>query len=144
MKEILLAVMAMLNFGCADLFSQYGMRMVESPSGEKLYFRREARGLNFDSLVLTKNPDHCREPDPSHDIVFFGLGPIHVFYKFEENRLHLYLTNLVDVPDKFSDKTQIVQHKLSNPEFIFMKENYKTDGLGLIDVPLDKALTCEE
>jgi hypothetical protein len=142
MKAILLAVIAMLNFGCSIQSSQYGMLMVESPAGEKLYFRREARGLNFDSLALTKNPDHCREPDPSTDIVFKERGPIILFYKFQDDELHLYVSIPTNVLDKFLKKTKIVQHELSNPEFLFLKENYKSKGLEMVAITLDKSLTC--
>jgi hypothetical protein len=142
MKEILLTLMAMLNLGCQDLSSQYGMREVRSPNGEVFYFRREARGLNFDSLALTKSRDYCREPDPSTDIVFSGLGPVYLFYKFNGNELHLYLSVPVKVPDTFADRTKIIQHELSNPEFMFLKQNYESKGLEIADIQLDEALTC--
>lgn len=143
MKEILLTLITVMNFGCSDLSSQYGMREVKSPSGEAFYFRREARGLNFDSLSLTKNSDHCREPDPATDIIFSGLGPVQLFYKFVDNELHLYLSIPVKVPNKFSEETKIVQHELSNPEFIFMKENYESKGLEITEIPLDRTLACK-
>jgi hypothetical protein len=142
MKGILLAVIAILNFGCSDFSSQYGMLMIESPAGEKLYFRREARGLNFDSLALTKNPDHCRKPDPSTDIIFKGLDPNVLFYKFQDNELHLYIDIPTNVPDNFLEKTKIVQHEITNPKFLFLKENYKSEGLEMVDVKLNESLTC--
>ncbi len=139
---LLLLILVMTNSACPDMSSSYGLFVVESPNGEKLYFRREARGLNYDSLSLSQNQDYCSEPDASSDFIFAESATT-LFYKFEGNELHIYLTVLAKTPSNFSAETKVVQHKLNNLEFLAIKENYKNKGLELLDVSLNEMLTCK-
>lgn len=141
--KLFLVVWGVVNFACPDMSSSYGLFIVESPSGERLYFRREARGLNYDALSLSANPDYCSEPNAENDFIFVGLGPTHLFYKFEDDELHLYLVNVAKTPDKFSGKTKVIQHQLNNLEFLAMKENYKSKGLALLDISINDTLKCK-
>lgn len=150
MKKIFVGLaivcLTMPFFACSEDFESsavYGLKLIESPSGEKFYFRREARGFNYDLLSLSKNSDYCSKPNGNTDIIFEGLGPIILFYKFENNELHLYLSRAVKVPVNFSDKVSVIQHDLSNPEFIEMGQTYKIIGLEKVEVLLDEALKCK-
>ncbi|MDM7921187.1 MAG: hypothetical protein QUS14_02715 [Pyrinomonadaceae bacterium] len=134
---------ALTGCGVGDLGgSQYGLLRTQAPSGEVFYFRREARGLNHDTLSLSKNSDFCAEPDPNNSLIFTGLGPVTVFYKFAGDELHLYLTSKVDVPAHFSNSTKPVFHKINNLKFIELRESYAEKGLRITEVPLDPKLSC--
>lgn len=52
MKTFLILILLMQGITTSSCIfdSKYGLVTIESPSGEKFYFRREARGLNYDSL----------------------------------------------------------------------------------------------
>jgi hypothetical protein len=137
----LLLLVAVMTISCVDFAPQYGLRKLNLPSGEVYYFRREARGLNFDSLSLVTSSDHCREPNPGTDIIFKGLGPLHLFYRFSDDEMHLYLTTRIEVPPDFS-KTKIVQHELNNGEFMRLLETHKSEGLEMVNVEIDSTLIC--
>ncbi len=143
MKKFLILILLLQGIPTSSCIfdSKYGLTAIESPSGEKFYFRREVRGLNYDSLSLSTSSDYCSEPDPSNAFIFHIIQPT-VFYKFEGNELHLYTTAPTETPPNFSDKTKVIQHDLNNPEFLAMSENYKDRGLEIIEPPIDKSLFC--
>ena len=146
LKIVLVAFI--LTFGslssrCDEANRTFGMLELKYPNGEKVYFRREARGLNFDSLTLSRDPNHCRVPDNTSDIIFKGLGPIHLFYPFEGDNLHLYLTNPVTIPPVLKN-LNIIQHGLTNQQYLAFSKNHKSEGLEFLDIPLDERLkNCE-
>jgi hypothetical protein len=122
--------------------TEYGVKTIISPKGEKFYFRRVVRGRNYDTLALSANSNYCAEPDPATAVIFHGLGPIFVFYRFEGDELHIYDSGRVDSPPNFSPKTKVVLHKISNPQFIEMRETYAAKGFEISEVPIDKTLLC--
>lgn len=103
--------MAVINTTCVDLSSEYGIRPVVSSSGAKLYFRREARGLNYDAISLTENDDYCSDRNPRTDYLFGKSGDT-IYYKFEGDTLHLFVGTPAKVPPSYSRKIVVVQHKL--------------------------------
>ena len=113
----------------------YGVQLIQSPNGEKLYFRRDTRGLNYDSLSLSRNSNYCAEPDPNEAVIFNGHGDQPVFYKFEGNTLHIFDGGYIKMPPHFSDKVSVVVHKISNPEYIALEQNYQKKGLERSEVP---------
>lgn len=115
--------------------------MIESPSGKKLYFRREVRGMNYDSLSLSKDSNYCSKPDPQTSLIFHSIGP-HPFYKFNGEELHIYTMSDVTKPPKLVNGIELVLHKLTNQQSIGMKEKYREMGLQSADVPIIKGSWC--
>src|SRR6185369_16343361 len=100
--------------GCAT-YRDVGMLTLNCPNGEKLYFRREVRGLNYDALALIKDEDYCAQPDPNKAIIFTSLDH-DVLYKFVGNELHIYTMSDVRKGRTFSDKVSVILHTLTNQE----------------------------
>jgi hypothetical protein len=127
--------------GCQTNMSSYGFSEVSLPNGQKLFFRREARGLNYDSLSITANPDFCASPNLDEDITFPSIGAV-VFHRFNEGRLVIYVISPPQIPKESPLKDVVTIQKITNPEFLNLKETYKERGLELADVPLDESLKC--
>lgn len=143
MSGLLLAASVPLS-GCNLAEQRYGVRKIESPGGRVLYFRRTVRGLNFDKLVLTPNKDHCSVINPETDIVFRGLGPILVFYRFDSETLKIYLTSAVEVPKGFNEFIAVEQNVISNAEFIRLTDEHKQELLEVSNIELNPALQCTD
>lgn len=144
MKLIPVLLLAMIIMGCGrgSDYGDYGLLKIQAPNGEEFYFRREARGLNYDALSLSKDSNVCAKPDPDNALIFRSVGPVEVFYRFEGNDLHLYKMSPVDVPKNFSNTIKLVLHDITNPEFIALHKSYADRGLEISDVPLNPKLTC--
>ena len=124
-----------------DRGTGYGISGIESPSGIKLYFRREVRGSNFDKLSLSQNPNYCSEPDPKTALIFESIDP-HAFYTFVGEELHIYTMSDVSKPPILADGLSIILHKLNNQQFIRMSENYMNLGLKRADVSINSLAWC--
>ncbi len=122
--------------------SNYGLLKIQAPNGEEFFFRRQVRGWNYDALSLSKNPNHCAEPDPANALIFIGMGPIEVFYKFEGNQLHLYKMQEVNSPKDFSTDVKFVFHELTNQQYIELRETYASKGLNISNVYINSELSC--
>jgi hypothetical protein len=138
----LIVIILIVFTGSCGLRTEYGLNTIKSPNGEKFYFRRAARGLNYDTLTLSKNSDYCAEPDPNTTLIFHGLGPKTIFYKFVGDELHIYDVASVEMPRNFSEKVKVIINQISNPQFIAMGNNYKEKGLEKSDVPINNTLFC--
>lgn len=134
-------IFALSTVGCVEMSTKYGMFVLDSPSGERFFFRREARGLNHDTLSITRNSNACRQPDPMTDIIFVDSGTV-LFYKISGNQINIYVNSLPKMPTKFSDFTDVSFHSINNGEFLNLTENYQRMGFEKIEVRLDDSLTC--
>ena len=138
-------IMCVLMFSltsCEGLSSKYGVHRLVVFEDQQVYFKREVRGLNYDSLTLSANKDHCVKPNPHHDYIYDELGPITLFYKTEGNTLEIFSTTLAKQPQSFPVSIKIVQHKLSPLEFAKLKQNYKERGLEILEVNINETLSC--
>jgi hypothetical protein len=134
---ILLTTLVIYNF--PDMSSQYGLVTI-SVDGKQLYFKREARGLNYDSLILSTNKDHCAEYNPDSDYDFTNSDPT-VYYKVDGEVLHITASNAAP-PKDFPVKVSI--HRITdNSEWFDLEENHLEKGLELLNIPLSDDLTCK-
>ncbi len=127
---------------CPDYGPEYGVMSLDGSQGQKLYFKREVRGQNYDVLTLSTDDDYCREPDETKDYVF-GAHATKIFYKQSAGQLDLYMTSPSKTPTEFDSAIRITQHRLSPLEFAELDKNYRELGYVLIDVKLDKDLQCK-
>lgn len=140
-------VTALAVTGCRNTRSDnsdYGLLKIQAPSGEEFYFRRQMRGRNYDALSLSSNPNFCSEPSPDNALIFQGMGPIEVFYRFEGNELHLYKMQEVNTPKSFSKDVKLVFHELTNQQFIDLRKSYASRGLQISDVSVNNELSCSD
>lgn len=128
--------------GCTESrLVRYGNVPLTAPSGEKIYFRREVRGRNFDEVILSPNPEPCVPPDSAGDLIFPDSDPT-IYFKFEGQVLHLYPSVLAPEPSQAKFATRIVQHFLTNPERIKLRAEYQAKGLILLEIPFDNQIKC--
>lgn len=75
--------------------------IILSLEGEKdrLYLKRMARGLNYDGIVLSADPNPCGEGDPKRDLVFAGIAPFPVLFELKEGTLYVSSYTAVDNPE---------------------------------------------
>ena len=132
--------------------SKYGITELKTSNGNKIYFKREARGLNYDSVILSANDNYCAEYNPELDYRFTTIDPT-IYYKIDSNALYLLSGNLtlpgyeykpeqyVTAPKSFPVKVVIVK-----PDKLIVwekrKELYQDKGMELLEIPIDDNLKC--
>ena len=139
--RICLLVIGILTMACSGLESKYGLYELKTPTGEILFLRREARGLNWDQLSLTKNANVCDAPDKSYDYIFPEAGTT-LYYRFEGSDLHFDVNSLPSIPSLSLYSGRILLHEVhfvNSPEF---KGIQKEKGNTYLEVPLDDSISC--
>jgi hypothetical protein len=59
--------------------SDFGERMIHLNNGNVIYLKREARGLNFDVVAVSENPNVCESANPETDLIFkYDANPLNV------------------------------------------------------------------
>ena len=130
--------------------SQYGKVEIVVKS-KPLYFRREARGLNFDEVILSPNADVCAEYNPELDIRFTSIDTT-IYYRIQDETLVLLEGNPPSFPSGYvpeervaKPKTFPVKIQILEPTKLIVFESetlYSDINLELLKIPLDKTLTC--
>ena len=143
-------VFFVLPYYLPDLSSQYG-KVEVVVNGKPLYFRREARGLNFDERILSPNGDICAGYNPELDIRFSSIDAT-IYYRIEAEALVLLEGNPPSFPSKYIPEEHIAKPKSFPVEIqvleptkliVFESESlYSELNLRLLKIPLDKTLTC--
>jgi amino acid transporter len=133
---ILFSVIVIYNF--PDMSSQYGIVNI-LVEGKQLYFKREARGLNYDQLILSASKDHCADYITNSDYRFQTANPT-VFYKTEAGILYLIAKNVV-TPKDFPVKVSIIEPDVL-PDWETKKSNLKEKGFELLEIPIVDDLKC--
>ena len=129
--------------GCsADLSPQYGVLALSAPNGREVFFKREARLLDYDVLVLSATQDVCQEADPRRDYVFTGPAR-KIYYNFSgPSTLNLFVTSSATEPVEFSSSVKVIQHELDPLEYADLEKHFKDRGILLAAVPINPALKC--
>lgn len=131
--QSIILLIAGLGVACEKPVWTLGAYALTLPSGEIIYFRRQAAGLNVDRLSVTKESNVCKSADESTDIIFRELGPT-LYYHFIKDELHIYSYESPKVPTSFMGSTRIIFHVISNTNDI--EEKYRSKELKIIDVSL--------
>ncbi len=131
--------------------SKYGLVEI-SVNGKPLYFKREARGLNYDSVILSADGNYCAEYNPELDYRFTSLDDT-IYYKIDSGVLYLLTGNPVLSGYNYQSEQYIVQPKkfpvkvvIIEPDKLIIyekrKELYKDKGLQLLEIQLVDDLKC--
>jgi hypothetical protein len=120
-----------------ELKPQRGIVTIPLEGGRAVYFKREARGLSFDVLVLSPDPDPCRVANPAVDDVFTSQGPQTVYYKIEGGKLQVYSASRVTRAKASDSGNAIEHHLLEAPDYLAVSETYEQKGLTKLSVPLN-------
>ncbi len=131
--------------------STFGIRKI-SVDGKELYFKREVRGLNYDSVILSADSNYCAEYNPELDYRFTTSDPT-IYYKIESDTLYLLAGNPTLAgyeykPEQYlrSPKNFPVKVVIVKPDKLIIwekrKELYQDRGMEFFEIPLDKTLKC--
>lgn len=135
----LLFVLAVVVCGCG-LGPRFGVLRVDVGS-ERVYFIREVRGLNYDSLVISATDDLCQELDGPANFVFESLGPIRPYYTVVAGVLHIYTTYPGKAPSGQFPVT-VVQHELGPLEWVDFDKTAQERGLRQVVVEPTSSKWC--
>ena len=120
-----------------ELQPQFGIVALTVEGGRQIYFKREVRGLSYDVLAVSDDPDPCHTANDAADYVFRAQGPLTVYYKLEGPKLVVYSAS----PGAASDKSEIPRlidaRLLEAPEFQQFGIKYHEKGFTKLDVPLN-------
>ena len=131
--------------------SRYG-RVEITVDGKQLYFKREARGLNYDKVILSPDQNVCAEYKPEKDIGFKSLDDI-IYYRIDSNTLYLLYGNPVTFGSEYQPDRHIARPKnfpvrteIIEPTKLIVTERKKTLyndlDLKLLEIPFDDSLKC--
>lgn len=119
----------------------HGVERVVMGDGTAVYFKREVRGSNYDSLWISTDPDPCKPRDPSRDYEFPELGPVTVYCRPGHGEMETYSTGELDTPDG-AVELRVVHQVLDPLSFQTLEKTYASRGLTKIDVQVQWEIRC--
>ena len=132
-RRILAAMTVAMLAGCVPSRST-GTAAV-SAGNKTVYFVREVRGMNYDSLALSPSPDPCQDTDSDANYVFVELGPVNPYYRWDGSALHLFHSGGVESPVTFP--VPVILHELGPLEWQELERTAPERGLSRVDVAVD-------
>lgn len=135
----LVFISGMTMFSCRtvdNLKPQFGVIAVAGEDGRQFYFKREVRGLSYDVLAISLDPNPCSSANSTTDYVFTAQGPHTVYYRIDAGKLRVFSAPPVKVPE--TPQGDFVEaHLLEAPDFLELRDDYERRGLTKVDVPLN-------
>lgn len=97
--------------------------------GANLYLKQKVWGMTSDSKVtiISTNSFQSFEEDPNAAYVYSSGSTL--FFRTVNDTLEIFSMTLAKEPSNFDSRIKVRQVRISNPEFIFLNENYKKEGL---------------
>lgn len=139
----LLALLPLSFSACMpDLSPAYGIVKVKVGEQE-VYFKREARGLSYDALVISTSDSFCGMPDPQSDYIFREQGPLRLYYKVDNNSLIIYARSRAIQPEVKKFLVNIVQKELTVLEFDRLEKDATRLGLFLLEISMKESKQCK-
>jgi hypothetical protein len=132
---LVLALLAVGLLNC-DLGPELGAARVQVGASE-VFFIREVRGHNYDSLVISRSSNLCQPLGAPNNYVFSELGPLHPYYRVVGGTLHLYVTSPA-TPPSTPFPIAVIQHVLTPLEYVKLEDAAQQTGLERIDVPVHR------
>lgn len=123
---------------------KYGVVALKISDSQQVYFKREARGVSYDSLALSINGDPCIEPDPKSDFILHSSELPRIYYKIENGTLVLYLTVDAKSPGSGTFPVNVIQKKIHPIDSEEFKESYEKLGIKFIEIKLSEGLKCSK
>lgn len=123
---------ALVVLGCSSP-NEYGIEPLHAGK-TTVYFVREVRGMNYDSLALSATPDPCNTDSPAN-YVDETLGPIDPLVRWDGRVLHLYSTSLAK-PPRTPFPVRVEQHQVPPVDWPALEADPRRHGLRRIRVPL--------
>ena len=118
--------------GCSPMRSNGAVAI--AAGDQTVYFVREVRGMNYDSLALSPSPDPCQDTDGAGNYVFVALGPLNPYYRWDGSALHVFNTSRVEAPATFP--VPVIVHELHPLEWQTLETTAAQQGLQRVDVPV--------
>lgn len=148
---LILSAYAIIIYNMPDFSSVYGIAKI-SVSGRQLYFKREARGLNYDSVVLSANDNFCDKYNPESDFRFTTADPV-IYYKIDSDTLYLLSGNPASGGSEHKPDDYVVAAESFSVKVVIVRpdrlidwekrgELYQDREMKLLEIPLDDNLKC--
>ena len=132
-------VILLVCIGCQPEGNSFGIRPVRI-DGTSIYFIREVRGMNYDSLVLSASSNVCQDLDGKQNYVFEALGPTEPYYKWDGRVLHIFHTSRITAPRIFPVRIEL--HQLDALAWRELEGTATNRKMTKAIVPLNSSLTC--
>ena len=114
--------------------SQFGTVAIPLGSGKVIYARREGRGLNYDVLALSPDPNPCAHANPQTDYVFRYDGtPLYVTQT--QAGLEVYRYGSVESPRSESISMDVNIKRLTFEGFQSLEKTYQERNIRKLEVP---------
>jgi hypothetical protein len=140
----LLALLPISFTACLpDLSPSFGIVKLKIGDRE-VYFKREVRGLSYDTLVISPSDGFCGMPDPKSDFIFNSLDPLPLYYRVDNNTLVLYGTDSATPPEAENFPVKVVQHKLTALEFNRLAKDAAQLGLQPLEIQMKESKRCKK
>lgn len=131
------------NVSCFDSPNRYGIVGLKIPDGREVFFKREARGIDYDSLALSVNSDPCTGPDPKTDYILHSSELPRIYYKIEDGALALYLSGTATPPGSGQFPVKIIQHKIHPIDYREFEKSYEKMGLRYVEFKMSELIKCK-
>lgn len=146
MKLIVIILVVTFSFGlfsCTD-WSLHSVKSIETVNGQKIYFKREVRGINgnYDVIAISTNGNPCRSYNKETDYCICNSSQA-VYYNINGNILTLYNYSIPQHAPTKSDFPVSVEGRQVSQIFTENTEKiYQEKGIQKLDLEIDKTIKC--
>jgi hypothetical protein len=116
--------------------SNFGVVEIVMPSGERLYAKREQRGLNYDVTAISPDGNPCSSANPATDYIFrYDGNPIYLGR--QQNKLRVYRYGSVQTPTTSATVSKVEVKVLGFGEFRSLQASYRQQDIEKIEIPIE-------
>lgn len=120
---ILLLFLTHLFFKLPDLSPIITIDTVKTNSNKEIYIKKKVVGISGsgDLIVVSQSPEKDFKGDDKTEYVY--KGSIDLFYSFYNDTLNIYTSSVTSIPEIFTDKITINQHKIHGSDIFELRKN---------------------
>ncbi len=143
MKSFIIFLVSIISISCVDLPS-HAIKSIQMMNGQKIYFKREVRGINgnYDVIAISTDGNPCRSFDEKTDYCICN-GSENVYYNNDDNTLILYDYSIPQrSPTNFDFPVKVESRNVSQIFTENTEKLYEQKGIKKISLELDKTIKC--
>jgi hypothetical protein len=142
--RIVACSLLILLCGCGpDMRPQFAVQLIKLSSGKAVYFKRYAWGLSSDLLVLSPDPDPCKDPDPRVDIQFLEMGLDRVFYRSTSDTITVFAHPNVSIPSGGGVLPVRLEYQDDPSWWVRAYESHAEMGIAKLDMRIARDSICK-
>jgi hypothetical protein len=123
--------------------NEFGKVVITLRDGSKIYAVREARGLSYEQISLTRNSDGCISADPDNDYIRENPAESAILYSITSDGIMLYddpFTRYIQEPTSPWADIKVVINRSRRPSERDVHSDPQKYGATLVKIPLNE--TC--